>query len=120
MHDIIKEQCTYVCGPYKGYCGKAEFDVEDDLFQGEVIGVRDVVTFQGKSPTELRQAFRESVDDYLDFCETRKESPEKPFSGKFLMRMDPETHRKLAMLAEASGKSLNQFVCETLAPIANS
>ena len=47
---MIPEQCIYVCGAYKGYCGKAEYDVEDDTFHGEVIGVRDVVTFQGRTP----------------------------------------------------------------------
>jgi predicted HicB family RNase H-like nuclease len=116
----IKEQCIYVCGPYKGYCGRAELHLEDDLFHGEVVGVRDVVTFQGKTHGELKQAFRDSVDDYLAFCEAKGESPEKPFSGRFLLRVDPETHRKLATLADLCGKSLNQFVSDYLSTIADS
>ena len=114
----LREQCVYICGPYQGYCGKAEWDPGGDQFHGEVIGVRDVITFQGRTPSQLRQAFIASVDDYLAFCIDRGEPAEKPFSGKFLMRVDPEVHRKLATLAELSGKSLNQYICDFLAPIA--
>jgi len=64
----MKDECVYFCGPYKGYCGKAEYDHDAEIFHGEVIGTRDVVTFQGKSPSGLQIAFRESVDDYLEFC----------------------------------------------------
>ena len=116
---MIPEQCTYVCGAYEGYYGKAEYDVEDDLFHGEVIGVRDVVTFQGRTPGELRRAFRESVDDYLAFCAQRNESPEKPYSGKFLARIHPDVHRKLSLMAGATGKSMNQFVADCLTRIAD-
>ncbi len=116
---MIKERCVYVCGPYKGYCGKAEFDLEAKLFHGEVVGVRDVVTFQGRTPGELGKAFRESVDDYLTFCEKQGESPGKPFSGKFLARIAPEVHRKLCMRADLAGKSMNQFIADSLARIAD-
>ena len=115
----IKEKCTYVCGPYKGYCGKAQYDREANTFHGEVVGVRDVVTFEGRTPAELRKAFRGSVDDYLDFCASRKESPEKPFSGKFMTRINPELHRTLAAMAELADKSLNQFICDHLQAIAD-
>lgn len=66
---------------YKGYVGKVEFDDDAEIFHGEVLDTRDVITFQGKSVGELRQAFRDSIDDYLAFCEQRGESPDKPFSG---------------------------------------
>jgi predicted HicB family RNase H-like nuclease len=79
-----------------------------------VLGTRDVVTFQGRSPAELRQAFRESIDDYLEFCRELNRPPDKPFSGKFMTRLSPALHKKLSMLADASGKSLNQFVGECL------
>ncbi len=116
----VKEQCIYVCGPYKGYFGKAEFDPAANLFHGEVVGVRDVVTFQGRNPAKLKQAFCDSVDDYLAFCKSRNEAPEKPFSGKFLMRVEPEMHRQLAALAEVSQKSLNQLICDFLTPLVHS
>ena len=117
---MINEQCIYVCGIYKGYCGKAEFDLEGDLFHGEVIGVRDVVTFQGRTPGALKQAFRDSVDDYLAFCAKRGEAPEKPFSGKFLTRIAPEVHRKISTMADLAGKSLNQFIADCLTRVAES
>ena len=67
---------------YQGYLGKVEFDAEAELFHGEVINTRDVITFQGKSVQELKSAFRESVDDYLAFCSERGEKPDKPISDE--------------------------------------
>ena len=99
---------------YKGYLGKVEFDDEAGIFHGEVINTRDVVTFQGQSVTELTKAFRESVDDYLEFCEQRGEAPEKPFSGQFVTRIPPELHRQVNAAAVTSGKSLNAWVAEQL------
>ena len=75
---------------YKGYTAKVEFDDEADIFHGEVIGIKDVVTFQGNTARELKKVFRESVDDYLSFCKERGEDPDKPFTGKFLVRISPE------------------------------
>ena len=95
---------------YKGYSATVVFDDENDLFHGEVQGIRDVVTFQGKSAKELRRAFKESVDDYLDFCRKRGESADKPVSGRFVLRISPELHRKLCMAASASGQSLNAWI----------
>ena len=66
---------------YKGYTGKVEYDDEAGIFHGEVINTRDVITFQGRSVVELREAFRDSVEDYLAFCAERDEEPEKPFPG---------------------------------------
>lgn len=114
----IAEKCVYSCGPYKGYGGEAEYDSDAELFHGEVTGTRDIVTFQGRTPVELRAAFQESVDDYLDFCKSRGESPEKPYSGKFVTRIGPETHRRISALAEQAGKSLNQFISDQLEALA--
>ena len=68
---------------YKGYLSHVEFDDEADIFHGEVINIRDVITFQGKSVDELRQAFEDSVEDYLDFCAEREEEPDKPLFRTF-------------------------------------
>lgn len=100
---------------YKGYQATVSFDDEAQIFHGEVIDTRDVITFQGKSVDELSQAFHDSVDDYLEFCAKRGEKPSKPFSGKFLVRIKPETHRRVYAMALASGKSINAWVEETLA-----
>ncbi len=99
---------------YKGYTGHVEFDDEAGIFHGEVLGLRDVVTFQGKTVDGLEQAFRDSIDDYLDFCEARKEEPDKPFSGKLMLRLPPELHRKIYTSSKQEGKSLNQWIAERL------
>jgi predicted HicB family RNase H-like nuclease len=99
---------------YKGYIGKVEFDDEAGTFHGEIINTRDVVTFQGQSVTELTKSFRESVDDYLEFCQQRGEAPEKPFSGQFVTRISPELHRQINAAAVISGKSLNAWVTDQL------
>jgi len=104
---------------YKGYFGKTEFDDEANIFYGEVINLRDVVTFQGETVTELRNSFCESIDDYLEFCALRGEEPEKPYSGKFVVRVDPELHKNLSIQAKKNGKSLNAWVHETLSKIVN-
>lgn len=95
---------------YKNYIAHVVFDDEADLFHGEVINTRDVITFQGRSVTELKKSFHDSVDDYLEFCKKRKENPDKPFSGKFNLRLDPELHREVYIAAKEHGVSLNQWI----------
>lgn len=99
---------------YQGYIGIVEFDGDAGLFHGEVINTRDVITFQGKSVHELKQAFSASVDDYLEFCHERGEEPDKPFSGQFMTRIPPDLHRQVNLAASLSGKSLNAWVSEQL------
>jgi len=99
---------------YKGYAGHVEFDDETGIFHGEVLDLRDVITFQGKSVEEIERAFRESVDDYLEFCEERHEEPDKPFSGRLMLRLPPDVHRKAYVSARREGKSLNQWIAEKL------
>ena len=100
---------------YKGYIGIVEFDDEAEIFHGEVANLRDVITFQGRSVDELRRAFEESVDDYLAWCAERGKEPDKPFSGKFMVHIDPGIHREISTAAQKSGKSLNAWVAENLA-----
>ena len=95
---------------YKGYFAKVEFDDDANIFHGEIINLRDVITFEGKAVEELRQAFRDSVDDYLDFCAERGVDPEKPYSGKFVVRVEPELHKIITIEARKEGKSLNAWV----------
>lgn len=99
---------------HNGYYGRVEFDDEAGVFHGEVVGVRDVITFEATNVRDLRKAFRDSVDDYLAFCEERGEEPEKPCSGKFLLRVSPELHREANQQAAASGMSLNAWVAEQI------
>jgi predicted HicB family RNase H-like nuclease len=99
---------------YKGYGCAIRFDDEAEFFHGDVSGLRDVVTFQGKTVAELRKAFRDSVDDYLDFCASRGEAPDKPFSGRLLLRVDPALHRRLVELSADEGESLNNWIASRL------
>jgi predicted HicB family RNase H-like nuclease len=99
---------------YKGYTGHVEYDDTAGLFHGEVLDLRDVITFQGKSVEEIEQAFRESIDDYLEFCEQKGEAPDKPFTGRLTLRLPPALHRKVHVSALREGKSLNQWVTEKL------
>ncbi|MCJ7499886.1 type II toxin-antitoxin system HicB family antitoxin [bacterium] len=99
---------------YKGYVGRIDYDDEVGTFHGEVINTRDVITFQGKSVNELKKALRESVEDYLEFCRERGEEPDRPFSGKFVVRVPPEVHREAFLKAKSEGKSLNAWVREAI------
>lgn len=99
---------------YKGYSGRVEYDDEAKFFHGEVLDTRDVVTFQGKSVDEIEQSFRDSIDDYLEFCQERGENPDKPFSGKLVLRMSPELHHKVFVKAVRAGKSVNKWISDTL------
>jgi len=100
---------------YKNYAARIEYSDEDKCFVGHIAGIRDIVGFHGESVHELYAAFEEAVDDYLETCEKENISPQRPYSGKVMIRISPELHAEIAMKAAASGKSLNQWAAETLA-----
>lgn len=104
---------------YKGYSGSVRFDDEAEIFHGEVFGLRDVVTFQGTTVDELKTAFEDSINDYLEFCEETGDPPDKPFSGKFLLRIDPKLHRRLYELSANEGESLNSWLGSKLRHLTN-
>src|SRR3989304_6332128 len=99
---------------YKRYQATVEFDDQAGVFHGQVINTRDVITFQGKSVASLRSEFKASVEDYLAFCAARGEEPEKRFSGRYVLRMEPEQHRRIAGASGLAGVSLNAWVVEQL------
>ncbi len=103
---------------YKGYSGSIEFDDDDMVFHGRVLGIRDIVTFEAESAGELVKAFHDSVDDYLAFCKERGAEPQKPYSGKLALRTTPEVHALLSKTAAHDGKSINQWISDTLAEVA--
>jgi predicted HicB family RNase H-like nuclease len=104
---------------YKGYFGHVEYDDKAKIFHGEVVGLKDIITFQGENVQELEQAFKDSVDDYLAWCKKRKEKPEKTFSGTFNLRIPPDLHAKLALQAKTFGVSLNSFITQTLLQVSH-
>ncbi len=99
---------------YRGYIGKVEYDEDAEVFHGEVINLRDVITYEGMTVDELKKAFEESIDDYLDFCKQRNEEAEKPYSGKFLVRIAPRLHKRIHVRSKLENKSLNSWVSEVL------
>ena len=99
---------------YKGYSGVVEFDGVDRMFYGKVIGLRDVIGFEGDNVEELENSFHQAVDGYLELCKSRGKAPDKPYSGKFLVRVAPALHRKLVTDATSERMSLNEWVVETL------
>jgi len=100
---------------YKGYVGTVEYSEEDNCLFGRIAGIRDIISYEGESVAKIRTAFEEAVDDYLAHCAATDKEPDKPYSGKFVLRLDPAVHARLAVQARAGGKSLNQYVAEVLA-----
>lgn len=99
---------------YHGYAARIEYSDEDGCLIGHIAGIRDIVGFHGDTVAEMRAAFHEAVDDYLEFCEELGKAPQKLYSGKILLRVAPELHAQAAMRAEALGKSLNQWAADAL------
>ena len=95
---------------YKGYLGTVEYDADAKIFHGDIINTRDVITFQGTTVTEIERAFRDSINDYIAWCKEEGAEPEKPYSGKFNIRLSPELHRKISIMAKKRQISLNSFV----------
>lgn len=99
---------------HRGYAAKIEYSDEDGCFVGRVAGINDVIGFHAESVKELRAAFEEAVDDYIVTCEKAGRAPQKPYSGKLMLRVPPEVHARAAMMAEAHGMSLNQWAADVL------
>jgi predicted HicB family RNase H-like nuclease len=97
---------------HKGYSARIEYSDEDGCFVGRVSGIRDIITFHGDSVAEIRKAFEDAVDFYLESCSARGESPNKPFTGRFVVRVSPELHSSIAIAARRDHKSINAWVAE--------
>ncbi len=99
---------------YKGYAGTVEYSETDDILFGKLAGITDIISYDGQSVSELRESFQAAVDDYLEHCTQTGKQPNRPYSGKFTLRIEPEIHARLATQAQAQGKSLNQYAVELL------
>lgn len=97
---------------YKGYPARVQYSEDDGCFVGHIVGINDIVGFHGDAVVELRQAFEEAVDDYLETCERLGRAPQKPYSGNLMLRIPPDVHAAVAAAAEVSGKSINQWATE--------
>lgn len=94
---------------YKGYSARIAYDDDDGIFFGQVAGLRDGIGFHANTVEDLRAAFREAVDDYLDTCARLGKEPEREYSGKVMFRLDPALHARIAKSAELAGLSINQW-----------
>lgn len=97
-----------------GYTARIEFDERDNIFVGRILGLRSIISFHGETVAQLRRAFSAAVKDYLRDCEEQGVAPEKPASGKLLLRVPPEIHSRALVAAQSKGKSLNQWATEAL------
>ena len=97
---------------YKGYAACIEYSDEDQCLVGHIAGINDVIGFHGDSVAELRAAFEEAVEDYLVTCAKLNRAPQKPYSGRLMLRVSPEIHAAVAAAAQVSGKSINQWAAE--------
>ncbi len=104
---------------YKGYTARIEFDERDAIFVGRVLEVKAIIGFHGETVTELRADFEAAIDFMIDDCKARGESPEKPASGKLMLRVPPEVHAAALVAAQATGKSLNQWAADILGKAAH-
>ena len=99
---------------YKGYVSTIEFDAADRIFVGRISGINDIIGFHGESVAELEAAFHQSIDDYLVACEKLGQKPNKPYSGRLMLRIPTELHAAVAVAAATGGKSINQWATAVL------
>lgn len=99
---------------FKGYTARIEFDDRDNILFGRILGIKDIVGFHADDVAGLRAAFEEALDDYIETCTKIGKSPQKPASGKLMLRVAPEVHGAALIAAQASGVSLNQWASKVL------
>ena len=99
---------------YKGYIWSIDYSAEDELLHGKLIGIRDLVAYEGTDVRSLKESFQEAVDDYLKSCRHRGKTPDVPFKGSFNVRVGPELHKRAAAIAGQKHKTLNTVVSEAL------
>lgn len=102
---------------YKAYNAVARFVPDHDTFHGPVVNVADTIPFAGTSVAELKRTFKESVEDYLAFCKKRREQPDKPYSGKLKLRLEPGVYQRTAITANPRSASLNGFGGDSVAAV---
>jgi len=99
---------------YKGYTAHIAYSAEDTCLVGHIMGINDVIGFHADSVVEIRTIFEETVDDYLQTCARLGRQPNKPYSGRVTLRIPPDLHARLAVMAEAKGESLNAWMMAAL------
>ncbi|WP_119080943.1 type II toxin-antitoxin system HicB family antitoxin [Chitinophaga alhagiae] len=101
MNDVLQ---------YKDYRASVHYSAEDDVFFGKVLGIDDLVSFEGSSVRELKKSFREAVEDYIETCRQLGKEPGKTYKGSFNVRIPTDLHKEAALFAAVNNISLNDFV----------
>jgi predicted HicB family RNase H-like nuclease len=101
MNDILQ---------YKEYFASVRFSAPDDVFVGKILGINDLINFEGNSVSELKKALKEAVDDYLKTCLKVGKAPEKTYKGSFNVRVSPKLHQEASTFAAIHNITLNEFV----------
>ena len=99
---------------YKGYYGSVDFDPDEPIFYGKVEFIKALLSYESNNAKDIKKAFEQAVDDYLELCESKKIAPEKAFKGSFNVRTGHQLHEKIALVAQAEDMSINKFICITL------
>jgi predicted HicB family RNase H-like nuclease len=99
---------------YKGYRGAVRYSAEDRILHGRILGIDDVVNFEGADVDELEKAFHQAVDDYLALCKTLRRAPDREYSGRIPLRIDAGLHRRVAIAADSEGSSVNSWIAGAL------
>jgi len=99
---------------HRGYDGSVEYSAEDKMLHGRVVGIRDMISFGGKSVRELEKNFRDAVDEYLEFCKKKGKAPNKPFKGSLSVRLRDGLHTKAAIFAEKNDVKINTVINDAL------
>lgn len=101
---------------YKGYIGSIEVSEEDNCLFGSVLDLPNdtAITYEGETVQELRNDFENAVDSYLEYCKQHDIAPRKSYTGTLNVRISPETHSRIAILASETGISINAFIKQAL------
>ncbi|WP_442776545.1 type II toxin-antitoxin system HicB family antitoxin [Sphaerotilus montanus] len=99
---------------HKGYTARIDYDERDNILVGRVLGIRAIISFHGETVSEVRREFEAAIEDFLTDCQAQGIKPEKPASGKLMLRVPPQVHGAALVAAEAAGKSLNQWATEVI------
>lgn len=102
---------------YKGYSGTIEYSELDNCLFGRIDGIRDIISYEGETIQELRKAFHEAVEDYIEDCAESGKEPDKPRISRLVIKLDPAIIDNLNIKAKEAGKSLDQWAADMLASV---
>jgi predicted HicB family RNase H-like nuclease len=95
---------------YKNYMGSVEYSDEDNILYGSITGIKDSVSYHGRSIDEIKAAFADAVDHYLDMCEAEGLQPDIPFNGTLGVSLSPNVYKQLVSFSASKNQTVNRSV----------